>query len=466
MPSILFCDIDLINATGVHTPHAFVGVRDGMIDYVGTADPTKGPSQSSQGAALDDGAALGKGMAVEKGTAPVQYDRRYDGRGKILMPGLYNAHSHVPMTLLRGMGDNMSLDSWLNDAIFPFEALITDDDAYFATLAGIAEMLRFGVVSCTDMYYYSEARAKALIESGFKCNLGHSVLDFDPDISYDAIPESKKNQELVAAYHGTAHGRLLVDFNLHAEYTSTQNVVEGLAQAAKEAGVRMQVHVAETASVVEGCKQRHSGMTPVEYLAKCGLFDVPTTAAHCVWLTDHDREILAGKGVFVATCPASNAKLGSGIADVLAMRQAGITVALGTDGVASNNAHNMFRDMYLLALLQRAQKCSPLGLGAGEVIEIATRNGALSQGRNDCGDIKRGFKADLVVLDANTPWMVPAEDKTAAVVYSAQGSDMVLTMVDGAVLYENGEFSTIDVERALAQVAASRARIMGELSRK
>lgn len=424
-------------------PHAYVGVQDNVINYLGTSHPdTLHNDESGQ---------------------TYSYDETFDGRGKLLIPGLYNAHSHVPMTLLRGMGENMPLDRWLNDAIFPFEALMTDEDAYFATLAGIAEMLRFGVVSCTDMYYHSEARARAVIESGAKCNLGHSVLDFDPDISYDQIPESAKNKELVAEFHGAANGRLLVDYNLHAEYTSTEKVARGLAQAAKEQGVRMQVHVCETASEVQGCKERHNGMTPVEYLAECGIFDVPTTAAHCVWLTEHDRSILAEKGVFVATCPASNAKLGSGIASVVAMREAGITVALGTDGVASNNNHNMFKDIYLLALMERAQKANPLGLSSSDLIQIATRNGALSQGRTDCGNIAVGNKADLVVLDIDTPWMKPADDLVGALIYSAQGSDVVLTMVDGEVLYRNGEYLTIDVERALSEVQASRKRILAQL---
>lgn len=479
MSSILFCDIDLINEQGVHTPHAYVGVQNGLIAYVGTEDPRKGTVTQEISQTLENmqesgqaplGAQGGSLQSEESAQTPqqesiegVHYDEVYDGRGKVLMPGLYNAHSHVPMTLLRGLGENLPLDRWLNEAIFPFEALMTDKDSYYATLAGIAEMLRFGVVSFTDMYYHSEARAKAIIESGAKCNLGHSVLDFDPDISYDEIPESAKNQELITQFNGAANGRLLVDFNLHAEYTSTQKVAEGLAQAAKEAGVRMQVHVCETAAEVEGCKERHNGMTPVEYLAQCGIFDVPTTAAHCVWLTDNDRAILADKGVFVATCPASNAKLGSGIAQVKSMLDAGITVALGTDGVASNNNHNMFKDMYLLALMERAEQRSPLGLSAADIIRIATLNGALSQGRSDCGAITVGNKADLVVLNADTPWMRPADDLAGALIYSAQGSDVVLTMVDGEVLYKDGEFTTIDVEQALAEVGASRKRILDQL---
>lgn len=424
-------------------PHAYVGVQDKVINYLGTSHPDT--------------------LRNDESGQTYSYDETFNGRGKLLMPGLYNAHSHVPMTLLRGIGENMPLDRWLNDAIFPFEALMTDEDVYYATLAGIGEMLRFGVVSCTDMYYHSEARARAIIESGAKCNLGHSVLDFDPDISYDQIPESVKNKELVAEFHGAANGRLLVDYNLHAEYTSTEKVARGLAQAAKEQGVRMQVHVCETASEVQGCKERHNGMTPVEYLAECGIFDVPTTAAHCVWLTEYDRSILAEKGVFVTTCPASNAKLGSGIASVVAMREAGITVALGTDGVASNNNHNMFKDIYLLALMERAQKANPLGLSSSDLIQIATRNGALSQGRTDCGNIAVGNKADLIVLDIDTPWMRPVDDLVGALIYSAQGSDVVLTMVDGEVLYKNGEYLTIDVERVLSEVQASRKRILAQL---
>ena len=190
---------------------------------------------------------------------------------------------------------------------------------------------------------------------------------------------------------------------------------------------------------------------------------MPTTAAHGVWLTDNDRAILADKGVFVATCPASNAKLGSGIAQVKAMLDAGITVALGTDGVASNNNHNMFKDMYLLALMERAEQRTPLGLSAADIIRIATLNGALSQGRSDCGAITVGNKADLVVLNADTPWMRPADDLAGALIYSAQGSDVVLTMVDGEVLYKDGEFTTIDVEQALAEVGASRKRILDQL---
>ncbi len=436
MSSFLFSDISLLTDEGAILPHAYVAVSGVVIEYVGTEDPRK--------------------------NAAVSYDEIYDGRGRLLMPGLYNAHAHVPMTLLRGRGENLDLDHWLNDAIFPFEAHITDDDAYVATMLGIAEMLRFGVVSFSDMYYQSDARAKAIIESGIKANLGHSIVCFDPEKSYQDLPECKLNERLVREYHASADGRLLIDFNLHAEYTSTKQVAQGLAAAAAQAGVRMQVHVSETQHEVEGCKERH-GCSPVAYLDECGLFDIPATAAHCVWLDEDDYRILSEKKVFVATCPASNAKLGSGIADVVGMQKAGIALTLGTDGVASNNNHNMFKDLYLLALMQRAQQANPRGLSSQELIAIATRNGALSQGRSNCGLIQKGARADLIVLDIDTPWMVPVDSPTGNIVYSAEGSDVVLTMVDGSVLYKEGEYFTIDIERMKHETVHARTAILSKM---
>lgn len=433
MTSLLFNDITVLTEEGKTIPHAYVGVEGSTITHVQLIRP--------------------------EGT----FDRVYDGRGKLLMPALYNAHAHVPMTLLRGRGDNLPLDRWLNEAIFPFEAHISEDATYHATLLGIAEMLRFGVVSFTDMYFCTDARARAVLESGAKCNLSDCVVCSDPNLSYYDLPLSTENEQWVKQFHGKGDGRLLIDMSLHAEYTSTPEVVRTLAQATKEAGLRMQVHVSETQKEVQECIERH-GATPPVYLAQQGLFDVPTTADHCVWLIDEDRRILAEKSVFVACCPASNAKLGSGIADVKAMKAAGITLTLGTDGVASNNNHDMFKDLYLLALMQRAGDADPVSLAAEELIAIATRNGALSQGREDCGRIKCGARADLIVLDIDTPWMQPIHTMAENVIYSAQGSDVVMTMVDGTVLYENGEYNTIDVEKEIAETCAAREDILAQMS--
>lgn len=386
----------------------------------------------------------------------------YDGRGKILMPGLFNAHSHAPMTLLRGYAENLPLDRWLNEKVFPFEDLITDADAYDATLLAIAEMLRFGVVSFSDMYFFNDARAYAVLDSGVKANLCPTVTDFVGQ-RYEDTANAAIFEDYFHRFHGAGDGRLLIDMGLHAEYTSTPAMVESFGKAVKQLGARLHIHLSETKNEVEECKERHGGMTPPAYFEHLGLFDNPTLAAHGVWLEPEDFEILARHELTVASCPASNAKLGSGIADIKTMRAAGIPLALGTDGAASNNNLNMFKDLYLLALMGRAKNCDPVDLTAPEALRCACLEGARAQGRTDCGVIAEGMRADLTVLEATVPWMTPADDYVNHLVFAAQGSDVCLTMVDGRVLYRNGQWPTIDVERVMASVTRSRRRILAEL---
>lgn len=444
MSSFLFKDITAIDGTGLVLEHAWVGIRDGYITWIEV-----NPEEQTRLAQ----------------TKPGVWDEIYNGSGRVLMPGFYNAHAHVPMTLLRGRGEGLALDAWLNKAIFPFEDHIDHDAAYWATQLGIAEMFRFGTVSFSDMYYHSDARAQAILESGIKCNLGHSVTCFDQDASFEDLADYDIMNHLVVTYHGAGDGRLLIDANLHAEYTSTPRVARGLADFAREHALRMQVHVSETASEVQGCKERHQGKTPVRYLADCGIFDTPTTAAHCVWLEEDDVSILAEYGVYVAANPASNAKLGSGIADLGALAHADVTIALGTDGVASNNNHDMHRGMYLMALLQRARACNPVGFSPVELVNIATRNGALAQGRSDCAKLEVGARADLCVFTFDTIWAKPIQDYFTNLVYSVEGQDVVLTMVDGVVVYNEGIYPTIDVERALAETTRHREKILGLLAK-
>lgn len=429
---MLFSDIGVITDQFCYKPHAYVGVADGRIAYVGDERPAQ------------------------------DFGEIYDGRGKVLMPGMVNAHSHAPMTLMRGYAENLALDDWLQTMIFPFEAQMREEEVYPATLLAIAEMLRFGTTSFSDMYYFNDARARAVLESGIKCNLCHTVIDF-AGTPYQDLKDAAENARLIREYHGQNNGRLLIDMGLHAEYTSNPTTVQTFAAATHEAGLRVQVHVSETEKEVAECKERHEGRTPVAYLADMGLFDNPTTAAHCVWLEGDDYALLAEKGVTVASNPVSNAKLGSGIADLPGMQKAGITVAIGTDSVASNNNLNLFQDMTMLGLAARARWCTPVGVSAAELLQMATRNGALSQGRSDTGCIAEGMRADLIVLNADVPWMQPVCDMATNLVYSAQGSDVVLTMVDGQVLYRDGVWPTIDVERAIAETAAARERVLARL---
>ena len=393
----------------------YVGVKADKIAYIGSERPTE------------------------------DFGETYNGKGKLLMPGMVNAHSHAPMTLLRGYGENLSLQRWLNERIFPFEDKLSDAAVAPATRLAIAEMLRFGTVSFTDMYFFSQTMADAILESGIKCNLSRGLTVFD-DSDYEKTAAYKDNCDLLARYQNAGDGRLKIDLCIHGEYTTTPKVVEAVAKHAKQVDARVHIHLSETQSEHEECKVHH-GMTPAAYFEKLGLFDQPTTAAHCVWLDDSDLAILERRGVTVASCPVSNMKLASGFARVPEMLKRGINVALGTDSVASNNNLNLFKEMFLFANVYKGATHDPTVVTPAEALAAATINGMRSQGRDDSGFVRVGMKADLAVLNIDEPWMVPVNDWTTNLVYSAQGSDVCLTMVDGKVLYQDGEYKTIDIDK-------------------
>lgn len=429
---MLFSDITLIDENFAAQSHCWVGTRAERIAYIGTTAPRE------------------------------DYGEMYDGTGKVLMPGMYNAHAHAPMTLLRGYAEALPLQSWLNDKVFPFEAKIGDAETLPATRLAIAEMLRFGTVGFSDMYYHSDARAQAILESGIKCNMSEAALTFD-DTPYADMPVSAINDHLVRTYHNTGDGRLKIELCVHAEYTSRPYLVQAIGDEAFERGLGTHIHLSETRSEHEECKQRHNGMTPAQYFDSLGFFRSPCIAAHCVWTEETDWEIMRDRGVTVASNPVSNLKLGSGIAPVPAMMEAGVRVALGTDGPASNNNHDLLQDMYVFALLHKGVSGDPTVLPPAEVLRCATANGALAQQRPDCGVIRVGNRADLVVIDFDAPHLQPATDVVSNIVYAAHGSDVCLTMVDGAVLYRDGEWPTIDVERAQAETIAATQHIIAQL---
>ncbi len=236
-----------------------------------------------------------------------------------------------------------------------------------------------------------------------------------------------------------------------------------MAAYAKANGLRIQLHASETALEHEECKQRHDGLTPIRYFESLGVLDVPVTAAHCVWVDDEDVDVLVRRGVFVAANPASNMKLGSGFAPIPKMLERGVNVCLGTDGMASNNNHDMMQDLYLLALLYKGATHDPAVVTPKQALAAATRMGALSQGRADCGYVAVGAKADLCVVDTSGPSWAPMTNPLVNVVYAGHGADVCLTMCDGRVVYRDGSYPTLDVERAKAEVDARTKRIIGEL---
>ncbi len=442
---MLFKNIAIIDEDFAYQPSKFVGVKDGRIAHIGDTAP------------------------ADAATEPAYADV-FDGTDKLLMPALYNAHAHTPMTLLRGFAENLPLQRWLNEKCWPFEDKMTPEDNYWATLLACAEMARYGTVSFSDMYYATSERARAVTECGLKANLCEGLLAFEPK-PYAEYPICAQNEELVRTLHGSADGRILIDYNIHAEYTSNEQVCRDIAATVKEKGLRLHLHLSETKSEVAECRERHDGMSPVEYFERIGVLDVPTTAAHCVWLDDSDIDILEAKGTFIASCPVSNMKLGSGFAPLPEMLRRGMNVCLGSDGMASNNNHNLFSDLYVMALIYKGSTLDPTAVTPEQALRAATRNGALSQGREDCGLLKEGFKADLCVLDTTGPEWCPMTQAPYNVVYAGDGSNVVLTLCDGEVVYRaasdgiegHAEYHGIDLEKVKAEVSSRAQRIISEL---
>lgn len=396
--------------------------------------------------------------------APKQdFGRVYDGTGKLLVSGFINTHAHSPMTLMRGYGENLALQDWLNQKIFPFEDKLTGDAVYWGTLLAMAESIRFGIVSTTDMYYFSEDMIKAIEESGTKNNISRSVTCFD-DSDLWSLQGAKEMKSIYETYHNAANGRIKVDMSIHAEYTSTPKIVRQMADYTQSIGANMHVHLSETKLEHEECKQRH-GLTPAAYFNKLGLFETPTTAAHCVWLEDEDFAILREKGVTAASNPVSNMKLASGVCDVPKLLDFGINVSLGTDSVASNNSLNFIEEMKFFACGAKERMKDPTAVTPTQALRAATLAGAISQGRQDCGAVKEGNKADLVVMDISGPHMHPVHDLINSLVYSASGSDIIMTIADGKVLYENGQYMTIDIEKTIYEANRATKGILAVLSK-
>lgn len=405
----------------------------------------------------------GRISAITQTPPPDYKGEVYDGHGKIAAPGFFNMHCHVPMTLLRGYGEGLPLHRWLTERMFPYEALLTADDIYWGSLLGIAEMLASGATSFSDMYYEMPAVARAVSESGIKANLCHgaSSAGDNDDSHYTETPGLAGTKALMEIAKGS-DGRIIADVGIHAEYTSGPTLCREAADFAKENNMRIHLHLSETKKEHEEAKTRR-GMTAAAWFESLGVFDVPVNAAHCVWVDSGDIEILAKHGATALHCSSSNLKLGSGIAPLAELRNAGVRVTIGTDGAASNNNLNVLEEVNLAVLVQKGTRQDPLFISMAEAFEMACRNGALAQGREDCGAIKVGNKADIVVYNADTPHMLPLIEPVSNVLYSAQQSDVVLNMIDGQVVYRDGTFPFIDIEKVKHNVRRIAAEKLAQL---
>lgn len=404
------------NATLLDGSTAFVAVEGKRISYIGATRPTG------------------------------EFEREVDCGFNLLMPGLYNTHCHAAMLLFRGYGEDMALQEWLETRIYPAEDRLDAEKVKVASQLAIAEMLRGGIVSFSDMYFFCHKTADAVIESGIKANISRSLVSFSPDATVKNDSRFDEAVALFRDYHNAAEGRLKIDMSLHAEYTNTERYIREVALFTAENRLIMQTHLSETEKEHTECLARH-GKTPTSFFRDCGLFRAPVVAAHGVWLTEEDMEILAESGATVAHNPCSNLKLGSGVAKIELLRQKGVNVTLGTDGAASNNALDIFREMYTASLLSKGISRDPTCGKAATVIEMATKNGALAQGRLDSGELKEGYAADMILVSLDSLNTVPTYDPKYTLLYSANSRDVMMTVVDGKILYENGVFTTLDIEK-------------------
>ena len=425
---MLFADITVLNADFQIAPHQYVGVRDDKIAFVGDCAPAE------------------------------DFGEVYDGKNRLLMPALVNAHSHAAMTLLRGYAENLPLQRWLEDRVFPFEDKIQDEDAYYSTALAIAEMIRTGTASFTDMYFFPSATVEAVVEAGVKANLNRCVQCFDEAQTVEQNHQIPESLALFEQYHNAENGRIRIDFSIHAEYTCKSRIVRSYSEMCRERGGRMHLHLAETAREQQECIERY-GKTPAEWFESLGTFDSPTAAAHCVAVTESDMDILRAHGVSVVHNPTSNLKLGSGFAPIRRMIDKGINVTLGTDGVASNNNLNMFEEMHLADIIHDGYHNDPTHIKSAEVLDMATVNGAKLQGRDDTGVLEVGKKADIIAVDLTKPHLYPNFDTLALLTCSAQAGDVCMTMADGRILYENGVFLTLDAEKVISDMKAAVARL-------
>ena len=369
-----------------------------------------------------------------------------DAKGNLLMPGFYNAHTHAAMTLFRGYGEDLPLQRWLDERILPAEDRLNYENVTVATRLAIAEMLKGGTVSFSDMYMFQDAVAEVVLETGMKANLSRALVSFSSDANIATDSRFAEAKALVEKYQNADDERVKVDFSLHAEYTNVPHYIAQVSEYTLANNLRMHLHVSETETEHNKCIARH-GKTPMQLFCDLGALNIPTLAAHCVWVSDEDIAIMAEKGVSAVHNPISNLKLGSGVMPLNKMLAAGVNVCLGTDGVASNNRLDLLREMQTAAILHKGILLDPTATTASKMPKLATRNGALAQGREDCGEIRIGARADLILIDRTTIHNMPCFDDYAMLCYSAERSDVLMTMVDGRILYQNGTYTLIDEER-------------------
>lgn len=361
----------------------------------------------------------------------ISWDREIDCEGNLLMPGFKNAHTHSAMTVLRSYADDMPLQDWLNKQIFPVEAKMDGEMIYHLTKLAILEYLTSGITSIFDMYLTPETIADACVDMGMRCVQVSGVNNFSQSVELTEQMYQKLNGK---------HPLLSYFIGFHAEYTCSKELLEQIAELARKYQAPVYAHISETASEVEECQKRY-GMTPPEFLDSLGMFQYGGGGYHCVHMTDEDMELFAKRNLSVVTNPGSNTKLASGIAPISEYLKRGINVAIGTDGPASNNCLDMFREMFLVTGLAKLREKDASAVDAYEVLKMATVNGAKAMNLKDADVLAEGKLADIIMIDLHWPNMQPIHNIPKNIVYSGSKQNIKMTMIHGQILYENGRFA-------------------------
>lgn len=384
------------------------------------------------------------------------YEQIIEGSGKVALPGFINAHTHAAMTLLRGYADDMPLMEWLNNRIWPLEAKLKGEDIYWGSKLAIAEMIKSGTTCFADMYFSMHRVAQAVEETGIRAVLARGMVGVGPEAE-KAVEQSRR---LFHEFNGAANNRIKIMLGPHAPYTCPPEYLKKVIDLADELGTGIHIHLSETAGEVNDITQQY-GKSPVALLEDVGLFDHPVIAAHCVHLSDEDISILKNHNVGIAHNPESNMKLASGIAPVAKMLDLRMPIALGTDGASSNNNLDMLQEMRTAALLQKVNTMKPTVLPAFQALQMATVNGAKALGlENEIGKLLPGFKADLILVDINSPNMIPNYNIIANLVYSAQAADVDTVIIDGKIVMENRKIKSFSEKETINMVIKKAENLM------
>ncbi len=375
-------------------------------------------------------------------------DKVIDGKNKLVITGHVNCHTHAYMSFMRNVADDLSFMDWLFGTIDPIEQQMTDEDTYWGACLAIIEMMKSGTTCFNDMQMNIHQTTRAVKESGMRAVISRGLVGS----GNDEAGQMRLRQAYEERDAAADCDRLTFMLGPHAPYTCDDGFMRIVSEEAKKNNMRIHVHLSESESEIQQIKDKY-GCTPIEMADKNGLFDVPAIAAHCVQITESDMDILKAKNVSVVTNPASNMKLGNGFAPVPEMLEKGINVCLGTDGAASNNSLNLFHEMSLLALIHKGVKRTPQCVSAKENIRIATINGAKALGlEKEIGSLEVGKKADIAILNLNTPSLTPRNNLIAGLSYSANGSEVETVIIDGKVTMEDRKVLTMDEELVYKKV--------------